>query len=92
MGLVLIGLPHFPAHLAGWFIFLTLCAAPFVVLLLVVELALLLWTKSRWRWLIGVILFGSRVDVYLPLDAEVCVNLEQKTVGNETIIAKLKEK
>ena len=40
----------------------------------------------------GFIKFGSRVDVYLPLDAEVCVNLEQKTVGNETIIAKLKEK
>ena len=58
LGLVLIGLPHFPAHLAGWFIFLTLCAAPFVVLLLVVEITLLLWTKSRWRWLIGVILFG----------------------------------
>ena len=38
----------------------------------------------------GFIKFGSRVDVYLPLDAEVCVNLEQKTIGNETIIAKLK--
>ena len=37
----------------------------------------------------GFIKFGSRVDVYLPLDAEVCVNLEQKTVGNQTIIAKL---
>ena len=40
----------------------------------------------------GFIKFGSRVDVYLPLDAEVCVSLEQRTVGNETIIAKLKEK
>jgi phosphatidylserine decarboxylase len=38
----------------------------------------------------GFIKFGSRVDVYLPLDAEVCVNLEQKTVGNQTVIAKLK--
>lgn len=38
----------------------------------------------------GFIKFGSRVDVYLPLDAEVYVDLEQKTVGNETIIAKLK--
>lgn len=38
----------------------------------------------------GFIKFGSRVDVYLPLDTEICVNLEQKTVGNETIIAKLK--
>ena len=38
----------------------------------------------------GFIKFGSRVDVYLPLNAEVCVNLEQKTVGNQTVIAKLK--
>ena len=38
----------------------------------------------------GFIKFGSRVDVYLPLDAEICVELEQKTVGDETIIAKLK--
>lgn len=38
----------------------------------------------------GFIKFGSRVDVYLPLDTEICVDLEQKTVGNETIIAKLK--
>jgi len=38
----------------------------------------------------GFIKFGSRVDVYLPLGTEVCVNLGQKTVGDETIIAKLK--
>ncbi len=38
----------------------------------------------------GFIKFGSRIDIYLPLDAEICVELEQKTVGNETIIAKLK--
>lgn len=38
----------------------------------------------------GFIKFGSRVDVYLPLDASVCVDLGQKTVGDETIIAKLK--
>ena len=38
----------------------------------------------------GFIKFGSRVDVYLPLDAEVLVELEQKTVGDETVIAKLK--
>ena len=38
----------------------------------------------------GFIKFGSRVDVYLPLDTEILVNLEQKTVGNETVIAKLK--
>ncbi len=39
----------------------------------------------------GFIKFGSRVDVYLPLDAEVCVSLDQKTVGNETILAKFKQ-
>ena len=39
---------------------------------------------------LGFIKFGSRVDLYLPLGTEVCVKLGQKTVGNETIIAKLK--
>ena len=39
---------------------------------------------------LGFIKFGSRVDLYLPLGTEVCVSLHQKTVGNETIIAKLK--
>lgn len=38
---------------------------------------------------LGFIKFGSRVDVYLPLDTDVKVSLNQKTVGNETIIAKL---
>ena len=38
----------------------------------------------------GFIKFGSRVDVYLPLDTEICVTLGQITTGNETIIAKLK--
>lgn len=58
LALVLIGLPHFPADWAGCFIFLTLCTAPFVVLLAVVEIVLLLCTKSRWRWLLGIILIG----------------------------------
>ena len=39
---------------------------------------------------LGFIKFGSRVDLYLPLGTEICVKLHQKTVGNETIIAKLK--
>jgi len=39
---------------------------------------------------LGFIKFGSRVDLYLPLGTEVCVKLHQKTVGNETIVAKLK--
>lgn len=37
----------------------------------------------------GFIKFGSRVDIYLPLDAEVLVKKGQRTVGNETVIAKL---
>ena len=37
----------------------------------------------------GFIKFGSRVDLYLPLDAKIEVNLEQKVVGNKTIIARL---
>lgn len=39
---------------------------------------------------LGFIKFGSRVDLYLPLDADIKVALDQKTVGNETIIANLK--
>ena len=38
----------------------------------------------------GFIKFGSRVDVYLPIGTEVCVKMGQRTVGNQTIIAKLK--
>ena len=57
-GIIFIGLPHFSAHFAGYFIFLTLCATPFVVLLFLVEIALLLWTKSRWRWFMAVIIIG----------------------------------
>jgi phosphatidylserine decarboxylase len=37
----------------------------------------------------GFIRFGSRVDMYLPLDAKINVSLEQKVVGNKTIIAHL---
>jgi phosphatidylserine decarboxylase len=37
----------------------------------------------------GFIKFGSRVDLYLPLDAKIEVSLEQKVVGNKTIIARL---
>lgn len=38
---------------------------------------------------LGFIKFGSRVDVYLPLDARVQVEVGQKTTGNETVIATL---
>ncbi len=37
----------------------------------------------------GFIKFGSRVDIFLPLDAKVEVTLNQKVVGTQTIIAKL---
>lgn len=38
----------------------------------------------------GFIKFGSRVDIYLPLDTEVFVKLGDKTVGGVTEIARLK--
>ena len=38
----------------------------------------------------GFIKFGSRVDLYLPLDVDLKVELDQKTVGNETVIATFK--
>ena len=39
---------------------------------------------------LGMIRFGSRVDVFLPLDAEVKVKMGDKTYGKETVLAKLK--
>ena len=39
---------------------------------------------------LGMIRFGSRVDVFLPLDAEVKVKINHRTVGKETILARLK--
>ena len=38
----------------------------------------------------GFIKFGSRVDIYLPLGTETLVKVGQTTVGNQTIVAKLK--
>lgn len=38
---------------------------------------------------IGFIKFGSRVDLFLPLDAEIMVKLNEKTVGNLTQVARL---
>ena len=40
---------------------------------------------------LGFIKFGSRVDVYLPLTAKAQVKVGQKTTGNHTVIAKLKD-
>jgi len=36
----------------------------------------------------GFIKFGSRVDLYLPLDAKIEVDLEEKVVGGKTVIAR----
>ena len=37
----------------------------------------------------GFIKFGSRVDVFLPLNAKIKVNMDQKVIGGETILAEL---
>ena len=37
----------------------------------------------------GFIKFGSRIDIFVPLDMKVEVNLDQVTKGGETIIAKV---
>jgi phosphatidylserine decarboxylase len=36
----------------------------------------------------GIIMFGSRADLYLPLEAEVSVRMGEKTRGGETVIAR----
>ena len=38
----------------------------------------------------GFIKFGSRVDIYLPLDAEILVKIGDKTTGGITEVARLK--
>ncbi|MBO7203100.1 MAG: phosphatidylserine decarboxylase family protein [Paludibacteraceae bacterium] len=40
---------------------------------------------------LGFIKFGSRIDLYLPLDTEIFVEVGEGTVGNETVIARLNE-
>jgi len=40
---------------------------------------------------LGFIKFGSRVDLFLPMDAEILVNLKQRVTGNKTVIARLKQ-
>ena len=40
---------------------------------------------------LGFIKFGSRVDIFLPMDTEIFVTLGEKTRGNETIIARLSD-
>ena len=41
---------------------------------------------------IGLIRFGSRVDVYLPAGAEVLVSVGQTAIGGETVLAELAAK
>lgn len=38
----------------------------------------------------GFIKFGSRVDIFLPLDAKINIRVGDKTTGGKTILAKLK--
>ena len=39
---------------------------------------------------LGMIRFGSRVDVFLPLDADIQVKMGVRTTGKETVLARLK--
>lgn len=41
---------------------------------------------------LGFIKFGSRIDLYLPLGSEVAVRMNEKVVGNSTLIARLPQK
>ncbi|MEG1585453.1 MAG: phosphatidylserine decarboxylase family protein [Bacteroidales bacterium] len=45
---------------------------------------------SRVNDQLGFIKFGSRVDIFLPLDSEVLVKMHEKVTGNITTIARLK--
>jgi phosphatidylserine decarboxylase len=38
---------------------------------------------------IGLIRFGSRVDLYVPVTAEVVVSFGQTAIGGETVLAEL---
>ena len=40
---------------------------------------------------VGFIKFGSRIDIFLPLNANIQVNLDDNVTGRETIIATLKD-
>ena len=36
---------------------------------------------------IGFIKFGSRVDLFLPLDTKIDINMNDKVIGGQTILA-----
>jgi phosphatidylserine decarboxylase len=38
---------------------------------------------------LGFIRFGSRVDLFLPTDAKIKVEMNQKVTGSQTVIAEL---
>jgi phosphatidylserine decarboxylase len=40
---------------------------------------------------LGFIKFGSRVDLFIPKDYEIIVELNQKVIGSQTVIARLNE-
>jgi phosphatidylserine decarboxylase len=40
---------------------------------------------------LGFIKFGSRVDVYIPIESEILVEMDQKVTGNQTPVARLKK-
>ena len=39
---------------------------------------------------LGFIKFGSRVDLFLPKDVQIKVDLNQKVIGTQTVIARFK--
>ncbi|MDR2057693.1 MAG: phosphatidylserine decarboxylase family protein [Dysgonamonadaceae bacterium] len=47
--------------------------------------------KCRINEQLGFIKFGSRVDLFLPLDSEIKVQLDEKVRGNQTVIAQLRQ-
>ena len=57
---------------------------------------ILTWVKSGDRvsfgTLMGFILFGSRVDIFLPLGSRVMVKLDEPVRANETLLARLPER
>jgi phosphatidylserine decarboxylase len=39
---------------------------------------------------VGLMKFGSRMDVFLPMDADLRVSVGQRVVGGETVLAMLR--
>ena len=37
----------------------------------------------------GFIKFGSRVDIFLPIDSPICVKIDENAIGAKTIISSL---